>query len=89
MADPKATNMRILAAFDFLSHLIGRDWVTIWEIADAMGRSYRTAFRYAQAAEAAGLVEYRPGRGCIPRDTQRPDERGAVRLVSARLRRAA
>jgi predicted transcriptional regulator len=75
----------MLIAFDFLATLIGRDWVTIWEVAEKMGRHYRTVRRYALAAEMAGMVEYRMGIS----NAKRPEDRAAVRLVNARMRRAA
>jgi DNA-binding IclR family transcriptional regulator len=79
------TGARLVAAFDFLAVLVGRDWVTTREIADALGCHRRTVRRYALAAEMVGLVEYRPGK-----QYQRgAEDRSAVRLVSGRMRRAA
>lgn len=76
---------RLQTAFDFVAQLIGRDWVPLLEIAEAMERSYRTVLRYALAAEVAGIAEYRPGSN----NPRCAEDRSVVRLVSSRLRRSA
>lgn len=74
-------------AFEFVSLLIGRERVTLREIEREMGAHRRTVIRYAHSAEMAGLIEWHRGKP-IGRDCD-PNDRSWVRLLSARLRRAA
>lgn len=48
--------------FDLVSALIGREQgLTLAEIQELLGVSYRTAIRYMHYAEAAGLVDWTHG----------------------------
>lgn len=73
-------------SFDFIALLVGREsGVTLREIAECLDCTYRTAIRYANGAEVAGLVEWQRGLG----GRGGPNQKGTVRLVNAKLRRAA
>lgn len=52
----------IQRVFDLVSALIGREQgLTLAEIQELLGVSYRTAIRYMHYAEAAGLVDWTHG----------------------------
>lgn len=91
VANPKKPGtVRVAAithAFDFIAFLVGREQVSIMEITRHLGCHVRTVYRYAHAAEQAGLIEWRkPERG---RGFRFGESRSSIRLLNPRLRRCA
>jgi len=75
------TGESLSRAFAFLALLVGRaNGVGLREIATSLGVHYRTAIRYAAAAERAGLVDWTHGDGY--------NTMSSVKLLNERLRRA-